>query len=47
MQTITNGIYLIDNFTTSKIEIFKDCKFNDFTINNKKLCRTGSFEGDQ
>jgi hypothetical protein len=52
MKTIpvTDGIHVIHNFTEDP-EMFKkmseQCRFQSFSIHDKVLCRTGSFEGDQ
>jgi hypothetical protein len=47
---VSDGIYLIKNFMPNENELIKnieqECIFDKFTINNKILCRTGSFEGD-
>lgn len=49
---ITKGIKLIHNYFPSHIsdsiidKIEKECRLDNFTISEKILCRTGSFEGD-
>lgn len=50
---ICDNIYLIENFLSKKEsdtiinDIITYSVFDKFTINNKNLCRTGCFEGDQ
>lgn len=48
---IAPGIYLLENVfnepTCLLQELKEQCHYGSFTINDKLLCRTGSFEGDQ
>jgi hypothetical protein len=48
---ITDDIYLLTDFLDNSDSVLKDikeeCPWNDFTINDKILCRTGCFQGDQ
>lgn len=50
---ITDGIFVVDNFMDDNSnrdfvsEIEEQCVWEEFTINNKPLCRMGSFQGDQ
>lgn len=43
------GFFLYKDFFSDENKILsdikKECRFDKFTINNKELCRTGSFEG--
>ena len=51
--TPDHKIYLVHDFLPSKLEhniiekLESECIFGEFTINNKILCRTGCFQGDQ
>jgi hypothetical protein len=50
INQVADGIYIInDFFKESDIvdKLIDQCDFDEFTINNKVLCRTGSFQGDQ
>jgi hypothetical protein len=50
MTSITDGIKIYNDFTDNSITVnnlVQECKFDNFTINEKVLCRTGSFQGDQ
>lgn len=50
IKEVTSGISIVYGFSgdSKAVEkILKQCKFEKFSINNKTLCRLGSFEGDQ
>lgn len=51
MTEIVSGVILYKDFFSDENNILsfikKECHFDKFTINNKELCRTGSFEGIQ
>ncbi len=46
---IVPGIIIYNNFCNDSVDILEkiktQCNFDKFTINNKELCRVGSFEG--
>lgn len=53
ITSICPSVYLIENFLPPSIvdnivdKLEKECHWGAFTINNKTLCRTGCFQGDQ